>query len=75
MDGLWRDLRYAVRLLKRSPRQTLIAIAILALGIGANTAMFSAVNHVPWRPRPFPETDRLLRIRDPVIDGDGRLAC
>ena len=74
MDGLWRDLRYAVRLLRRTPRNSIIAIAILALGIGANTAMFSAVNHVLLRPLPFPDAARLIRVRDAVVSPDGTLA-
>ena len=70
---MWHDLKYAVRLLRRSPRNTLIAISILALGIGANTAMFSAVNHVLLRPLPFPDGERLIRVRDAVTGADGLL--
>ena len=73
MEGLWQDLRYAVRLLRRTPRNSAIAVAILALGIGANTAMFSAVNHVLLRPLPFPDSTRLLRLRDATVTADGQL--
>ena len=73
MAGFWQDLRYAVRLLRRTPRNSAIAIAILALGIGANTAMFSAVNHVLLQPLPFPDAGRLWRLRDAVVGADGQL--
>lgn len=73
MEGLWQDLRYAVRLLKRTPQNTLIAVTILALGIGANTTVFSAVNHVLLRPLPFTDADRLIRVRDAVAGANGQL--
>ena len=73
MDGLSQDLRYAVRLLKRAPRNAAVSVAILALGIGANTAMFSAVNHLLLRPLPFPDGERLIRVRDAVTSADGEL--
>jgi hypothetical protein len=64
------DVKYAFRVMRRSRRDTIIATAILSLGIGANTAMFSAVNHVLWRPFPFPDEQRLVRLREMIVGTD-----
>src|SRR5258708_24824697 len=56
------DLRYAARLLTRNPTFALAAILTLALGIGANTAIFTAVDALALRPLPFPEPSRLMSI-------------
>jgi putative ABC transport system permease protein len=64
---LWRDMRYALRGMARRPGYTAIVVATLALGIGANTAIFSAVNAVLLRPVPTPQLDRVVAVRGNVF--------
>src|SRR5690242_7288354 len=69
---LWTELSYACRGILKNPRFSLIAIAALALGIGANAAIFSVVNAVLLQPLPYPDAARLVRVCREFPSG---LAC
>lgn len=72
LETCWRDLRLGIRTLRKSPGFTSVAVLTLALGIGANTVIFSAVYAVLLKPLPFKDSDRLVFIEKKTLRAAGR---
>src|SRR5262245_17773718 len=70
LETLWQDLRFGARMLLKQPVFSLIAFLTLALGIGANTAIFSVVNAVLLRPLPYREAERIVAIQELSKEGE-----
>jgi len=71
MTTLWQDLRYGVRMLGKAPGFTAIALVILALGIGANTIMFSVVDTLLWQPPQVKNPQQLVSCGSWLRTGSG----
>lgn len=72
-DSLWQDFRFIVRSLSKSPGFVAVAIASLALGIGANATVFSILNQIGFQPLPYPDAERIVSIIEQSPSGDGWL--
>ena len=75
LETLIQDLRFALRMLRKSPGFTVVAVPTLAVGISANTAIFPIVNGVLPRPLEFPRSHRLMRITNPYPEGAFLAMC
>jgi len=73
LRGVWQDVRYAARMLRRNPGFTTLAVLTLALGVGATTVVYAIIDNVLFRPVPYEHIDRLVRVFEIDPDQPGRL--
>lgn len=70
LDTVWNDLRYATRMLRNNPAFTAAVVLTLALGIGANTAIFSVCDAILLKPLPYPDPDRIVMLWEQPPEGE-----
>src|SRR6201994_3712893 len=71
LENLWRDLKFVVRSLAKTPGFTIVAIVVIAVGIGVNTAVFSVINTVLLKPLIFPHPEELVMLLNTSPRGSG----
>src|SRR5262249_27997183 len=74
LDTFAQDLVYTIRQMRREPGVTVVIVAVLTLAIGANTAIFSAIDSTLIKPLPYPDPDRLVTVRETTLDNPGASA-
>jgi hypothetical protein len=72
IEDLWRDLRFALRALAKAPGFAIIAVVVIAVGIGVNTAVFSAIDAVLLKPLTYPNPQELVSLRPSCVRGGRR---
>lgn len=73
MKFVKQDVQYALRQFRKSPTLTIVAVATLALGIGANTAFFRILNATLFRPLPYPDESRIVHLKETATKSGGSM--
>jgi len=74
VPNLWNDIKHSLHMFLKNPGFTIAAVAALALGIGANTAIFTVVNAVLLKPLSYPDADRIVQFQSTFPDGKNEVA-